>query len=302
MPSPLPAVSLVAVPSRRRRTVELAQEIERRGFGGVWCPSIFGNMSLCEALAWNTTHITFGTAIAPIYTRTVLDFAQSAAFMHEVSRGRFRLGIGVAHAPSHVRMGVTPGKPLADTRAFVDRLHAVPDVGELPPLILAGLRKRMVALAGEIAQGVVFANAARSHMVASLASLRAESRNASAFFIGNMLPTCITNDIAAAKAVLRRMLTGYVFRPNYRNYWKEAGYVEEMAAIEHAIEEGRNDDVPDLLTDRWLEDCTLFGPPARIREGIEAWRAAGVHAPVIVPSSATGNQLKAFEEIFTAFA
>jgi hypothetical protein len=68
------------------------------------------------------------------------------------------------------------------------------------------------------------------------------------------------------------VLTGYVFRPNYRYYWKEAGYVEEMAAIKHAIEEGRNDDVPDLLTDRWLIDCTLFGPPAKIREGIEAWR------------------------------
>jgi alkanesulfonate monooxygenase SsuD/methylene tetrahydromethanopterin reductase-like flavin-dependent oxidoreductase (luciferase family) len=302
MPPPLPAVSLVAVPSRRRRTVELAQEIERRGFDGLWCPSIFGNMSLCEALAWNTTRITFGTAIAPIYARTALDFAQSAAFMHEVSRGRFRMGIGVAHAPSHVRMGVTPGKPLADTRAFVHKLQAVADVGELPPLILAALRKRMVTLAGEIAQGVVFANAARSHMAASLASLRAESRNASAFFIGNMLPTCITDDIAAAKAALRQVLTGYVFRPNYRNYWKEAGYVEEMAAIELAIEEGRNDDVPDMLTDRWLEDCTLLGPPAKIREGIEAWRAAGVHTPVIVPSSATGNQLKAFEEIFAAFA
>jgi alkanesulfonate monooxygenase SsuD/methylene tetrahydromethanopterin reductase-like flavin-dependent oxidoreductase (luciferase family) len=200
MPSRLPAVSLVAVPSRRRRTVDLAREIEHRGFDDIWCPSIFGNMSLCEALAWNTTHITLGTSIAPIYARTVLDFAQSAAFMHEISSGRFRLAIGVAHAPSHIRTGVTPGKLLADTRAFVDKLRAVADVGELPPMILAALRQRMVTLAREIAQGVVFANAARSHMAASLASLRAESRNVSAFFIGNMLPTCITDDVAAAKA------------------------------------------------------------------------------------------------------
>jgi hypothetical protein len=39
-----------------------------------------------------------------------------------------------------------------------------------------------------------------------------------------------------------------------------------------------------------------------VREGVEAWQAAGVHTPVIVPSSAAGNQLKALEEIFTAFA
>jgi alkanesulfonate monooxygenase SsuD/methylene tetrahydromethanopterin reductase-like flavin-dependent oxidoreductase (luciferase family) len=298
----MPAVSLVAVPSRRRRTIELAQEIERRGFAGIWCPSIFGNSSLCEALAWNTTHIKFGTAIAPIYQRSVLEFAQSAGFLHEVSGGRYHLGIGIAHAPSYARLGVTPGKPLSDTRTFVDKLRAEKDLGAMPPIILAALRKRMVALAGEIGQGVVFANAARSHMAASLAALPAEKRTASDFFIGNMLPTCIADDIDAAKAVLRRALTGYAFRPNYRNYWREAGYVEEMTAIERAIDAGRNDDVPTYMTDRWLADVAVFGPAKKVREGIEAWQDSGVHTPVIVPSSVAGNQLKAFEEIFATFA
>jgi alkanesulfonate monooxygenase SsuD/methylene tetrahydromethanopterin reductase-like flavin-dependent oxidoreductase (luciferase family) len=298
---PLPAISLVAVPGRRRLTIDIARDIERRGYAGIFSPSMFGNMSLCEALAWNTESMQFGTAIAPIYARTVQDFAQSAAFMHEVSGGRFHLGIGVAHAPSHLRMGVSVGKPLADTRAFVEKLHAQEGLGELPPLIVAALRQKMVALAGEIAQGVVFANAARSHMAQSLAALPASKRNDPAFFVGNMLPTCISDDIEAAKAVNRRTLTSYAFLPNYRNYWKEAGYVDEMTAIERAIAEGRRDDVPNYLTDRWLADVSLFGPAARVRDELEAWQAAGVRTPVIVPSSAAGNQLKAIEEIFATF-
>ena len=32
-----------------------------------------------------------------------------------------------------------------------------------------------------------------------------------------------------------------------------------------------------------------------------SWRAAGVHTPILVPSSAAGNQLKAIEEVFAAF-
>ena len=174
-----PAISLVAVPGRRRLTIELAQEIERRGFAGIYSPSMFGNMSLCEALAWNTRTIPFGTAIAPIYARTVGDFAQSAAFMHEISGGRFRMGIGVAHGPSHVRMGVTPGKPLGDTRSFVERFRAQEGLGALPPIIIAALRKKMVALAGEISEGVVFANASLSHMAESLAALPAAKRRRS---------------------------------------------------------------------------------------------------------------------------
>jgi alkanesulfonate monooxygenase SsuD/methylene tetrahydromethanopterin reductase-like flavin-dependent oxidoreductase (luciferase family) len=298
---PLPGISLVAVPGRRRLTLDIARDIERRGYAGIYTPSMYGNMSQCEAMCWSTERIPFGTAIAPIYARTVLDFAQSAAFMHEVSGGRFRLGIGVAHAPGHQRMGVTVGKPLGDTRAFVESLRAVEGVGELPPIIIAALRQKMVALAGEISQGVVFANAARSHMATSLAALPPAKRNNPTFFIGNMLPTCISDDIEAARAVCRKNLIHYAFLPNYRNYWKEAGYVEEMTAIERAIAENRRDDVPRFLTDRWLTDVALFGSASRVREAVEAWEASGVHTPVIVPSSTSGGQLKALEEVFAAF-
>ena len=298
----LPAIAMVAVPTRRRRTVEIAQEIERRGFAGIYSPSMFGNMSFCEALAWNTAAIPFGTAIAPIYQRTIGDFAQSAAAMHEVSGGRFRLGIGVAHGPSHIRMGVTPGKPLGDIRSFVEKFRAQDGLGALPPIIVAALRRKMVALAGEIAEGVVFANASRSHMGASLAALPAGKRDDPNFFIGNMIPTCISDDIEAAKAVNRRTLTSYGFLPNYRNYWREAGYGEEMDAIETAIAEGRRDDVPKYFSDKWLADNTLFGPAAKVREGVDAWRDVGVRDLIIVPSSAVGNQVKALEEVFAAFA
>jgi alkanesulfonate monooxygenase SsuD/methylene tetrahydromethanopterin reductase-like flavin-dependent oxidoreductase (luciferase family) len=255
----MPAVSLVAVPGRRRATLDAAREFDKQGFAGIYAPSMFGNISFCEGMAHVTERITIATSIAPIYTRTVLDFAQSATYLHEVSGGRFRLGIGVSHAPAHVRMGVTPGKPLADIRAFVTKLRAQEGLGPMPPVILATLRRQMIALAGEIGDGMVFANGSRSHMAASLAALPEGKRSDPGFSIGNMIPTCIADDVEAAKAVNRRTLIPYMKLPNYRNYWIEAGYVEEMAAIEKAIAEKREGDLPKLMSDRWLADCTLFG-------------------------------------------
>jgi len=117
-----------------------------------------------------------------------------------------------------------------------------------------------------------------------------------------MIPTCIRDDIEAAKAVNRRTLNRYLLLPNYRNYWKESDYIEEMTAIEAAVSEGRQEDLPRLMGDRWLADVTLFGPAAAVRDGIVAWREAGISTPILVPSSASGNQLKAVEEIFAAFA
>jgi hypothetical protein len=90
--------------------------------------------------------------------------------------------------------------------------------------------------------------------------------------------------------------------PNYRNYWKEAGYVEEMEAIEDALGRGDREAIPGLLSDRWLADTTLFGSAQTVREGFEAWLDAGVTTPILVPSSAVGKMPQAFEELFAAFA
>ncbi len=298
MPHRLPAVSLAAVPGRRLKTLDIASEIEQRGFPGIYGPSLGDNLALAQAVALRTSRVEIATSITPIYTRHVSDFAASAAFLHEVSGGRFRFGIGVSHAPALARLGLQGGKPLADTRQFVTDFKGAQRVGELPPVVLAALRPRMIRLAEEIAEGMVFANGARSHMGASLANLSDAARASDAFSIGNMIPTCISDDEAAAKAVNRRTLTSYAYLPNYRNYWRDAGYEQEMADVEAAIADGDRAGVARALSDRWLADTTLFGSASQVREGIEAWFDSGVKTPVIVPSSAAGGQMQAMAEFF----
>jgi len=292
----LPAVSLAAVPGRRAKTVEVAQVLEEKGFPGIYGPSLGDSLSLCNAIALSTKSIEIGTSITPIYTRNVMDFAQTAGFLHEISNGRFRFGVGVSHAPAMNRMGITQGKPLADMRKFVEELKAVPRVGDMPPIILATLRKKMIQLAEEVGDGMVFANGARSHMGDSLPVLTDESRQNEGFFIGNMIPTCISDDKEAAAAVNRKTLTSYAFLPNYRNYWKEAGYEQEMTDVEEALQKQDLDRVPECLSDRWLADTTLFGSATEVRDGIEAWFDSGIKTPIIVPSSASGGQMQAIDE------
>ena len=107
-----PAVSLAAVPGRRKATVDMAKRLEEEGFTGLYCPSLGDGLGLCEAIALATRTIHFGTSISNIYTRHALDFAQTAALIHELSGGRFRFGVGISHGPTHDRLGIKPGKPL----------------------------------------------------------------------------------------------------------------------------------------------------------------------------------------------
>ena len=194
-------------------------------------------------------------------------------------------------------MGVTAGKPLADTAAYVEQIRkGAPEV----PIVLATLRDKMLGLATVIADGAVWANASRSHMAAQLARTPAAQRPG--FFLGNMIPTVIDADKNAARAVHRKTLRMYAGLPNYRNYWKAAGYEDEMLAIEAALDRRDHDAIPGLMTDRWVDDNTLSGSASEVRDGVEAWREAGITTPVLTMSSTSGGQAKAIAELLAAYS
>lgn len=283
------------------RTVELAAEIEARGFPGVYCPSFGDALGLCLSIAHATTTLEIGTSIQPIYLQHPAALATTASYLHEISGGRFRLGVGVTHGPVIKRLGVETGKPLADMREYVQTMQAAgASMGGLPPVVLATLRDRMVGLAVEIGDGAVWANGSLSRMAHSVGLVPADRRDGG-FWIGDMIPTVIDDDIDAARARNRKTLQGYVALPNYRNYWIEAGYGDEMTAAKAAIDAGDTEALEAAMTDAWLDDCTLSGPAGRVREGVEAWFDAGV-TPVVVPSSTSGGQAKAVAEVVDAFA
>ena len=108
---PLPALAVAAGPRRRSATLDLAREIERREFPGIYCASVGDGLGLCLALAQVTQRISLGTAIANTYTRLAPDYAATTALIHELSGGRFRFGVGVSHAALLDRLGVAGGKP-----------------------------------------------------------------------------------------------------------------------------------------------------------------------------------------------
>lgn len=298
--TPLPALSVIGVPTKRNALLAVAAEAERRGFAGLASPGVHGNLALCGSLAHVTESIPFWTSIQPIYHGHPTEVAITAGHLHEVSGGRFRLGLGVSHAPAMHRLGIDTGKPLSDMRDYVTAIRATErSAGELPPILLATLRDKMLDLALDVADGAIWANASLSYMPTQVARVPAERQGS--FSLANMVPTVIDADRDAARAIHRRTLAGYLTLPNYRNYWKLAGYAAEMEAIEAALEAGARDRLPQLMTDQWIDDCTISGSPDEVRASIDAWFAAGV-LPIAVMSSTSGGQLKAIQELFDLYA
>jgi len=295
----LPAISVIGTPTKRTALLEVAAEADRQGFAGLASPGINGNLALCGSLAHVTRTIPFWTSIQPIYHSHFGEVAITAGHLAEVSNGRFRLGLGVSHAPAMDRLGIDTGKPLGDMRAYVAGIRSAERAsGALPPILLATLRDKMLDLALEAGDGAIWANASRSYMPTQVARVPDERR--ATFSLANMVPTAIDADRDAARAIHRRTLGGYIVLPNYRNYWKQAGYEEEMVAIEAALAAGDRDALPGLMTDRWLDDCTISGSPIEVRDQLEAWFDTGV-LPIAVMSSTSGGQLHAIGQLFELF-
>ena len=294
-----PALSILASPTKRQAILDLAVEAENRGLYGLACPSLGGTMGLCVSLAHATRSIQYWTSIQPIYYSHPVEASNTASHIHEMSQGRFRFGIGVSHGPVTQRLGVSTGKPLSDIAEYVETMRANERFGgTLPPIYLATLRNKMLQLATDVAEGAIWANASLSHMSKQLDEVPSARRDD--FFLSNMIPTVIDEDIEAARAINRRTLTGYVSLPNYRNYWRAAGYEEEMTAIESALAAGDKDKLPSLMTNKWLDDNTISGPASLVRERFEEWANVGV-MPIAVMSSTSGGQVKAINELFDVY-
>jgi len=299
----LPAISIVATPTKRNAILQLAQEAESRGFAGLACPSLGATLGLCTSLAHATKTIKFWTSIQPVYYNHPVEMSNTAAHIHEISGGRFGIGLGVSHAPVVQRLGVATGKPLTDMSNYVASMRGNSRFsGELPPIYLAALRDKMLALSVDVAEGAIWANASLSD-ISRQVDLVPPNRRAN-FFMANMIPTVISDDEGAALAIHRKTLTGYISLPNYRNYWRQAGYAEEMDAAEAILEtlpkEEHAQALQTAMSDRWLRDCTASGSAASVREQLSAWADKGV-LPIAVMSSTSGGQAKAIAELFDAY-
>jgi hypothetical protein len=74
-----------------------------------------------------------------------------------------------------------------------------------------------------------------------------------------------------------------------------------MAAVETALDAGDRERLATLMTDAWIDDCTISGSAHAVRDRLDGWLSLGV-LPIAVMSSTTGGQARAIGELFAAYA
>jgi probable F420-dependent oxidoreductase len=258
-------------------SVAFAQKVEACGYGALWIPEAVGREPFVHLafLASQTSRLVLATGIANVWARDAMTMAAAQKTLIEVSGNRFVLGIGVSHAPLVEGLrGHRYYKPLSYMRDYLEKmataLYDAPAPPERPPVVLAALRQRMLALASDKADG------AHPYFVPPTHTRQAREVLGAGKLLAPAQAVILETDPTRARAAAREYMKTYVPRlPNYKNNLLELGYTEA--------------DFATGCSDRLVDDIVAWGDAATIRARIQAHYDAGADHVCILPLSTEGR-------------
>jgi probable F420-dependent oxidoreductase len=259
-------------------SVAFARTVEAAGYRALWIPEAVGREPFVHlaALAGRTSTLVLATGIANIWARDAVTMSAAQKTLAEVSGDRFVLGLGVSHAPlvEGVR-GHRYERPLAYMSEYLDRMarapYDAPASPMRPPVLLAALRSRMLALARDKADG------AHPYFVPVEHTRRARAILGPGKILAPAQAVVLETDPPRARAAAREYMKTYVPRlPNYANNLLELGYTEA--------------DMANGCSDRLVDDIVAWGTADAIRARIRAHHEAGADHVCILPLPTAGRR------------
>lgn len=256
---------------------EIAQRVEALGYSALWLPEAVGRdpFALISFLAPRTSRLIFATGIANLYARDPMTMNTLRRTVGELTGGRFVLGIGVSHG--HLVAGVRghaySSKPVATMSDYLDRmakgLYMAPAAAEEPPIVLAALRPKMLALSRDKARG------AHPYFVPPEHTARAREILGRGPWLCPEQMVLLETDATNARAVARGTMKVYAGLPNYRNNLKWLGYTDA--------------DFENGCSDRLVDAIVAWGDEKALRARIQAHFDAGADHVCIQPLRADGK-------------
>lgn len=273
----------------------LARDGERLGYRAVLLPEIAGRdaFAAATALAGETSTLMLGTGVVPMTSRRAMLTAMAAATVQERSAGRAILGVG-AGAPSsgalsRLRDHVLQLWSLLDSRDLGDDGLTLEFEGHVP-IWIAALGPRAVALAGEVADGVLLNWCSPERVAEAREGIRqaaeAVGRDPDEITVAAYVRAAVDDDRDRALAALTVAASEYASYPAYRRQFEAMGLGDAAAAAASTLRptEGSALDPATIDAARPLiEGVCLAGDVAEARTRLEAYRHAGCDLPVVYP-------------------
>lgn len=319
------AVTLPAGP-RLEDTIERLTWAEEAGYPDAWFSDAGAPDTLTQiaAVAHHTQRIRIGVAITPVYTRSPAVLAATANVLGQVLGQRFVLGLG---SSSHTIMGQWNGialdKPVTrvkettlmvrsmlrgeksdfDLTTLASHGYRQAPLENPPPIYIAALRPKMIEMAAEIGDGVIYNLWPKGALPRMMEHVRIGAeragKNPEDVEIVNRAMVLVTDDKERARNLFRASHAPYYATPVYNRFLAWAGYESAAAMISEGWAEKDRAKTTGALTDELLDEIIIIGSEGEVRDRIQEDADGGVHTHIIAPlGGATPEEAHATYEAF----
>ena len=287
------------------------QWAEENGFDDGWFadPGAPDGLTTAAAIAPYTKTLRIGMAIVPVYTRSPTVLAASADIIGQALPGRFVLGLGSSsEAILQAFNGIKLEKPLTrvketailvrsmmrgeksdftDMDTVYSRGYAQDPSEPTVPIYLAALRPKMIEMAAEFGDGVIFNLWPRTALPKMLEHVEIGAKRAGKKLeeveIVNRFATIVSEDKGAALEQFRRWFIPYFGNPVYNKFLAWCGYPEEAKELLEGWVSRDRARTAAAFHDELVEAIGVVGTPDEVRARIKQHADEGITTSIISP-------------------
>jgi 5,10-methylenetetrahydromethanopterin reductase len=319
----------IALPTRSGlapgRLADLARAAEQTGFAGCFVAERCGDgLAVLAGMASSTSTIELGTAIANIYHRHPAVMAMTCAALDELCGGRLSVGLGSGDPVTSSRqLGVPPDAPMRRMREYVEVIRRVmqappvsyhgdmfqvddlvPDFVPAAafPIHIGALQRGMMALAAQIADGVILNLVHRpclDDIVTGIRKDRSAAARPDGFRIACVVPACVTQDRAGGLDRARSVIANYALHPAAARLFGQHGYADVLARVRDRLRHGDRPGALREVPDQMAADFVVVGGAAECRDALSGYQQAGVDLPIVFPVAHPLGWDEAITELMT---
>jgi alkanesulfonate monooxygenase SsuD/methylene tetrahydromethanopterin reductase-like flavin-dependent oxidoreductase (luciferase family) len=245
---------------------DLAPEASALGYESVWTNAGTDYDPIAMCVAWHErSGLRTGVSVVPIARNPAPALALAARTAHELTAGKFVLGVG---------SGSVTERPIAAVRAYVDEVRkTAKDV----PIYIGALGPQMLALAGRHADGAALNWCTPEQIAWSRARVGPRAT------LIEYIRVCVDDDVDAARLTLARQILAYALmvRPSgasgYRSHFERMGFASALDELGARQRGGaRDEDLARAVPDSLLTAFGYAGPASgaaaafrRLSEGLD---------------------------------
>ena len=285
------------------KILDCCKVLSKHNPDSVWIPETWGmeGLSMLTAVSQIIQTPKIGSSIINIYSRTPSLIAMGAATIDTLSNGRLILGLGTS-SDSIVQdwHGLEFNQPVHRMREYVEIIRSILSGNKITydgkffhlknftllikpprkkiPIYLAAINHKMVELAWEIADGVIFYLRPISELQDTIQKMQLKRK----IDVSSQFITCMSEDGNEAIERTKKTLAFYVSVGKiYREFLAKNGFEKEIHEIYDEYKKSGFTTNYKLVSNNMLDSLTICGTPEECKKKLDMFVRAGVSLPII---------------------